>query len=183
VGSLLEGLPSSVLSDKLPVIVLSSRDRMSEKFRLPGTRGIVGPRATLPSEFCHCRFWVVTPSTALKMETLCFSETLVPIYKFTGRYSTEEHFYLHCHDNFTSHTFLPLLLAPSVMVRWLIFLIHIREVPGSDLGSETGYPMIGYLFEIRPRRLPSKSFQIHHNSLIALILRCIALVTEKSVLK
>jgi hypothetical protein len=30
--------------------------------------------------------------------------------------------------------------APNVVVEWLIFLLRIREFPGSNLGSETGYP-------------------------------------------
>jgi hypothetical protein len=30
--------------------------------------------------------------------------------------------------------------TPNVMVEWLALLPHVREVPGSDLGPETGYP-------------------------------------------
>jgi hypothetical protein len=33
--------------------------------------------------------------TTLKMETVCFSETLVPTYKSTRRYNLEQHLYLH----------------------------------------------------------------------------------------
>jgi hypothetical protein len=31
-------------------------------------------------------------------------------------------------------------LGPNVMVEWLTSLLPIRDVPGSYLGSETGYP-------------------------------------------
>jgi hypothetical protein len=29
--------------------------------------------------------------------------------------------------------------TPHVVVQWLTFLLRIREVPGSNLGPETGY--------------------------------------------
>jgi hypothetical protein len=32
----------------------------------------------------------------------------------------------------------------NVVVKWLIFLHHIREVPGSNLGPETGYPDLSF---------------------------------------
>jgi hypothetical protein len=31
-------------------------------------------------------------------------------------------------------------VSPNVVVEWLAFLLRIREVPGSNLGPETGYP-------------------------------------------
>jgi hypothetical protein len=31
-------------------------------------------------------------------------------------------------------------LKPNVVVEWLTPLLHIRDVPGSNLGPETGYP-------------------------------------------
>jgi hypothetical protein len=31
-------------------------------------------------------------------------------------------------------------IRPNVMVEWLALLLRIREVPGSNLGPETGYP-------------------------------------------
>jgi hypothetical protein len=33
-------------------------------------------------------------------------------------------------------------LSPNVVVEWLMILFSIREVPGSNLGAETGYPEI-----------------------------------------
>jgi hypothetical protein len=30
--------------------------------------------------------------------------------------------------------------GPNVVVEWLTLLLRIREVPGTNLGSETGYP-------------------------------------------
>jgi hypothetical protein len=30
--------------------------------------------------------------------------------------------------------------VPSVVIKWLTFLLHIRDIAGSNLGSETGYP-------------------------------------------
>jgi hypothetical protein len=31
-------------------------------------------------------------------------------------------------------------LGLNVVIEWLAFLLRIREVPGSNLGPETGYP-------------------------------------------
>jgi hypothetical protein len=31
-------------------------------------------------------------------------------------------------------------VTPNVMAEWLTLLSHIRDVPGSNLGRETGYP-------------------------------------------
>jgi hypothetical protein len=33
-----------------------------------------------------------------------------------------------------------ILDSPKVVTEWLTFLLHIREVLGSSLGPETGYP-------------------------------------------
>jgi len=30
--------------------------------------------------------------------------------------------------------------TPNVVIEWLTILLRIREVPGSNLGPETGYP-------------------------------------------
>jgi hypothetical protein len=62
---------------------------------------------------------------------------------------------------------------------WLTLLLRIREVMGSNLGPKTGYPdyvwcgfpqsfqaNAGILAQIRPRRLPSTSFTIHHSRII-----------------
>jgi hypothetical protein len=31
-------------------------------------------------------------------------------------------------------------MSPKVVIEWLKLLLHIQEVPGSNLGPETGYP-------------------------------------------
>jgi hypothetical protein len=44
------------------------------------------------------------PSSALKMKVICFSETLVPTYKFTRLHNPEDyHGHLHRHENLKSH--------------------------------------------------------------------------------
>jgi hypothetical protein len=35
---------------------------------------------------------------------------------------------------------LQVIIEPNVVVEWLTFLLRIREVPGSNLGPELGYP-------------------------------------------
>jgi hypothetical protein len=61
----------------------------------------------------------------------------------------------------------------NFVVEWLALLLCIREVPGSNLGPETGYPDWGFpqSFQanteivpfIRPRPLSSTSFSIHYS--------------------
>jgi hypothetical protein len=31
-------------------------------------------------------------------------------------------------------------VVPNVVVEWFTLLLHIRDIPGSNLGPETGYP-------------------------------------------
>jgi hypothetical protein len=64
---------------------------------------------------------------------------------------------------------------PNVVVVWLEIILHIREVPGSHLGPETGYYNVFVVFlsparrmpekyfKITPRRLPFTSISIHHS--------------------
>jgi hypothetical protein len=73
-----------------------------------------------------------------------------------------------------------LTVTPSVVFEWLIFLLRIREVPGSNLGPRPAIlrvfvfflspsrRMLGKHLKIRPRPFPSRSFPIHH-SLITLL--------------
>jgi hypothetical protein len=86
-------------------------------------------------------------------------------------------------------------LLQNVLVRWLTFLLRTREVPGSNLGPETGYPDwgISWLSSVPPgkcRNSPvnspttssvhivfSSSFTCH-----PLIWRCIIRATEKALL-
>jgi hypothetical protein len=65
-------------------------------------------------------------------------------------------------------------MITNVLVEWLTLLLTIREVPGSNLGRETGYPdfflvllspsrlILGLYLIIFPRPLPSNSFLICH---------------------
>jgi hypothetical protein len=40
------------------------------------------------------------------------------------------------------------------VVEWLTYLLPIREVPGSNLGPETGYPEVFVVFLIPSRQIP-----------------------------
>jgi hypothetical protein len=64
--------------------------------------------------------------------------------------------------------------TPSVVVQWLTLVPYIREVPGSSLVPETGYPDMLFLVLLslqantgivprRPVPLPSTLFLIHHS--------------------
>jgi hypothetical protein len=44
-------------------------------------------------------------------------------------------------------------VVPSVAVEWLALLLCIWEVPGSNLGPETGYPQ-AFLVFLSPRKMP-----------------------------
>jgi hypothetical protein len=44
------------------------------------------------------------------------------------------------YDNTLSTSFPKSSLSSNVMVEWLTLHLHILEVPGSNLGPETGYP-------------------------------------------
>jgi hypothetical protein len=50
--------------------------------------------------------------------------------------------------------FMILTITPNVMVEWLTFLLRIREVLGSNLGPETGYPERFVVFLYPSRRTP-----------------------------
>jgi hypothetical protein len=45
------------------------------------------------------------------------------------------------------------------MIEWLTFLIRIREVPGSNLGPQTGYPDWGFsfVFLIPSKQMPEST--------------------------
>jgi hypothetical protein len=72
------------------------------------------------------------------------------------------------------------LISPNVVVEWLTLLIHIREVPGSNIGPETVYPevfrcfsqtsrkILEEKFKIRALLLPSNFFTIHHSLIDAI---------------
>jgi hypothetical protein len=44
---------------------------------------------------------------------------------------------IFCYVNFN-------IVKPIVVVEWLTLLLRIRKVPGLNLGSETGYPDLGF---------------------------------------
>jgi hypothetical protein len=50
--------------------------------------------------------------------------------------------------------------SATVVVEWLTFLLHIREVPGSNLSLETSYPEVFHDF---PQSLQANAFQIHRS--------------------
>jgi hypothetical protein len=56
------------------------------------------------------------------MEAVCSTETIVTTYKTTW-----------CHNPNTK-------IWNYYAVKWVEFLLSISEVPGSNLGPETGYP-------------------------------------------
>jgi hypothetical protein len=72
-------------------------------------------------------------------------------------------------------------LEPNVVVEWLTLLLRIREVPGSNLDLETGYPHCDFrgfpqflqanvriVPQMRPRPLSSTHIPIHHLPIILL---------------
>jgi hypothetical protein len=91
------------------------------------------------------------------------------------------------------HTILWCANIPNVVVERLTLLLHIKEVPGSNLDLESGYHdrffvvlsvLPGKCRDITvkltgPRSLPSTSFSIHYLPII-LIRRYIVWVTEKA---
>jgi hypothetical protein len=67
--------------------------------------GLLGFNAMWTSRWIQT-FWtnILHPYSALKMKTVCSSETLVSIYKSTWRYNPEEQcWHLHHHENLKSH--------------------------------------------------------------------------------
>jgi hypothetical protein len=72
-------------------------------------------------------------SLALKIETVCFSETLGFTTDFAQRHNPQEQ-YRNPHDS-ENLRFMP----RHVVVEWLTPLLRILEVPGSNLDPGTGY--------------------------------------------
>jgi hypothetical protein len=58
----------------------------------------------------------------------------------------------HCHPN-------PYGEGPNFAVEWLTFLLRIREVPGSNLGPETGYP---WFFTVPPGNFRYSALKLNH---------------------
>jgi hypothetical protein len=58
-----------------------------------------------------------------------------------------------------------LSLAPYVVVEWLTLLLCIRDVPGSNLESETGYPDQGsfVVFLSSSKRIPDSPVKLGHD--------------------
>jgi hypothetical protein len=42
------------------------------------------------------------------------------------------------------------------VIEWLTLLLHIREIPGSNLSPDTGYPEVFEVFFFPWRQMPSK---------------------------
>jgi hypothetical protein len=84
------------------------------------------------------------------------------------------------------------IVTPKFVAELLTFLLCVREIPGSNIDQETGYP--DWLFhdfsqsllvnawiylKIRPRPFPSTSFLIHRLIHLITVRRYIVWVTEK----
>jgi hypothetical protein len=54
---------------------------------------------------------------------------------------------------------------PNVVVEWLTPLLRIREVPGSNPGTETGYPDEGFswLSSVPPGKFQDSNFKLVHD--------------------
>jgi hypothetical protein len=83
---------------------------------------------------------------ALMMEAARTSEMSVNFYQTTRRYNPDDdHRRTHRRENLKSYLRF-IVACPSVFVcvhvviEWLALLLRIREVPGSNLGPESGYP-------------------------------------------
>jgi hypothetical protein len=119
---------------------------------------------------------------------LCGTEERVEIdlcsyHSFRLNYSKywEWCFRLSCHtESFWGIISYKAWNPPKDMVKWLTHLLCIREIPCSNIGSETSRPEkfrgfsqslqsnAGIYLKVRPRPLPSKCFQIIH-SLITIL--------------
>jgi hypothetical protein len=78
-------------------------------------------------------FQTLRASKPLKKTLISFVMSGVCPLKFQRHMSTHI-FSIHSFKQ-TSTTY-----KPNVMVEWLALLLHIRKVPGSNLGLQTGYP-------------------------------------------
>jgi hypothetical protein len=56
-------------------------------------------------------------------------------------------------------------LWPSVVAEWLELMFRIREVPGSNLGSETGYPVcdFSWFLSVPPGKFWDKTLKVGHS--------------------
>jgi hypothetical protein len=54
-------------------------------------------------------------------------------------------------------------LRPNVVVRWLTLLRRIREVQGSNLGSETGYPEVMWFYSVSPGECRDSTLKSGHD--------------------
>jgi hypothetical protein len=52
------------------------------------------------------------------------------------------------------------------MVRWLVFLLHIPDVPDSNLGPDTGYREVFEVFLRYSRHMPEENLKLGHNGFL-----------------
>jgi hypothetical protein len=81
-------------------------------------------------------------SSGLKMETACTSETLV---------------------SKSVHT----ALQPTNRTSWLTILLRFREVPGSNIGPETGHPEVCVILLSPYRQMPRKYLKLGHDRFLS----------------
>jgi hypothetical protein len=54
-------------------------------------------------------------------------------------------------------------LITNVAVSWSALILHIREVPGSNIGPKSGYPEVLVVFLSPSRLMLEKYFQLGHD--------------------
>jgi hypothetical protein len=75
------------------------------------------------------------------MEAVSISETSVNFYENTRRNITEDsHLHTHRSKNLKFHLFIKQCGLTECLDQVIRTLLRIREVAGSNLGSQTGYP-------------------------------------------
>jgi hypothetical protein len=58
--------------------------------------------------------------------------------------------------------------VPNVVVKWLTLMLHIRELPDSNPGPDTGYPDWGFswFFSVPPGECPDSTLKFGHDRLL-----------------
>jgi hypothetical protein len=86
------------------------------------------PSERVPFDFCQSQFCVVCDDLTTKPV-----EVLTKL-SFDGREPARHRAEFN----------LFLIVKPNVVVEWWSFLLRIREIPGTNLGPETGYTGCGF---------------------------------------
>jgi hypothetical protein len=55
------------------------------------------------------------------------------------------------------------IVGPNTAVKWLTFVFHIWEVPGSNLEPKTGYPEVLWISSVPPDELRDFTLELNHD--------------------